>query len=350
MRKIVICLSMMFCLFAQEVTHIVKQGDTLWDIAGFYYQNPFLWPYIWRANLDKISDPHWIYPEQVFVIPPAPESLLAVPAESIPIVPPETVVLKPEEESLPPETVYYAPPPRKEEIVVSLVEPEKKVFSEDLIHRVGYLSEEEIVPFGKIIKSEPEHKQITNFMKVYIDHGTNPASPGELYSIYRVGDGVNDPKTGRFLGRVIEILGKLKIEEVREGSTGQVLVSHDIINPGELLMPYPKFEIPVNVTLKPTERLLEGQIAYVLSKAKVTTENYAIVYINLGSNHDVTAGDLFRIYEEKTYGGRILPDLIVGEIAVVSTRPNSSAGIVTWRRRTHKVNVGDKIRLYMEAH
>ncbi len=346
MKKVLICVCFLVCLFAQEVTHIVKQGDTLWDIAGFYYQNPFLWPYIWRANLDKISDPHWIYPEQVFIIPPAPESVMV--AESIPIVVPETLILAPEE-SLPPETVYYAPTPRKGEIEVSFVAPEAKIFSEELIHRCGYLADEEIIPFGQILKSEPERPQITNFMTVYIDKGTNEVNTGDNFSIYRVGPAVNDPKTGRYLGKVIEILGKLQVEELSAGSRAKILISHDVIRPGDPIMPYPEFKIPTNVTLKPTERLLEGQIAYVRSKGPLTM-NYTIVYINLGSNDDVTIGDLFRIYEEKTYGGRQLPDLIVGEVTVVNTRPSSSVCLLTWRRLTHKVSVGDKIRLYMEAH
>ena len=41
--------------------HVVKQGDTLWDLSGQYYQNPWNWPQVWSYN-PQIKDPHWIYP------------------------------------------------------------------------------------------------------------------------------------------------------------------------------------------------------------------------------------------------------------------------------------------------
>jgi hypothetical protein len=41
--------------------HLVRRGDTLWGICGFYFQNPYQWPRVWSYN-PQIKNPHWIYP------------------------------------------------------------------------------------------------------------------------------------------------------------------------------------------------------------------------------------------------------------------------------------------------
>lgn len=51
---------------AERYTVVPK--DTLWAIAANHYADPFQWPLILKANRDKIKDPHWIYPKQVFKI------------------------------------------------------------------------------------------------------------------------------------------------------------------------------------------------------------------------------------------------------------------------------------------
>ncbi|MEE8290476.1 MAG: hypothetical protein V3R80_03260 [Candidatus Tectomicrobia bacterium] len=52
-------------------SYMVLRGDTLWGISGStpIYDNPFMWPMIYKANRDQIRDPDLIYPEQKFAIP-----------------------------------------------------------------------------------------------------------------------------------------------------------------------------------------------------------------------------------------------------------------------------------------
>lgn len=54
---------------AEKRYHIVKKGDCLWNIAKAYYGNGALYTKIYEANKDQIKDPHWIYPNQKFLIP-----------------------------------------------------------------------------------------------------------------------------------------------------------------------------------------------------------------------------------------------------------------------------------------
>ena len=90
-----VLLAVLACPAAAAASHTVVPGDHLWGLAGKYYGNNFRWKAIYAANQQKIKDPHWIYPGQVFEIPdlPGPEigELPARPVEtqaSAPVAPP----------------------------------------------------------------------------------------------------------------------------------------------------------------------------------------------------------------------------------------------------------------------
>ena len=52
-------------------SYTVKKGDTLWGISAkdYIYGDPWQWPLIYKANRDKIKNPHLIFPKQVLKIP-----------------------------------------------------------------------------------------------------------------------------------------------------------------------------------------------------------------------------------------------------------------------------------------
>lgn len=53
----------------REKEYSVIEGDCLWNIAGREYNDPYKWQAIYNANKELIKDPHWIYVDQVFIIP-----------------------------------------------------------------------------------------------------------------------------------------------------------------------------------------------------------------------------------------------------------------------------------------
>lgn len=61
--------------------HRVRPGDTLWDLADRYLQDPFAWEALYRANRELVLEPDRIFPGQLLRIP---ASLAVTPGEDAP--------------------------------------------------------------------------------------------------------------------------------------------------------------------------------------------------------------------------------------------------------------------------
>jgi hypothetical protein len=58
--------------------HLVRRGDTLWDLCDHYYANPWGWPKVWSYN-PQVTNPHWIYPgDQLRMLGPGGARVLSV--------------------------------------------------------------------------------------------------------------------------------------------------------------------------------------------------------------------------------------------------------------------------------
>ena len=65
--------------FAVTRKHLVVKGETLWDLSGKYYKDPFKWGKIYAGNRDTIADPDRIYPREEIFIPEITEEIRPAP-------------------------------------------------------------------------------------------------------------------------------------------------------------------------------------------------------------------------------------------------------------------------------
>lgn len=340
-------------LVAQEAKqmHTVVPGDTLWDLAGRYLGNPFLWPNIWESNREKIADPHWIYPGQEFMIAAAPKGMGGAPGETPEVATTgETAIITEEPTS---SFLGLAKKP------VPVVAPKQAFYG-------GYLTEERPADRGFIIgwvhDKEYRGETFTTFATVYIDAGRNDnVKAGDKYAIFRYGRAVKHPRTGKSLGQLVDILGVLEVMEVQDRtSTCQVITSVSPLAVGDRIKPYEEVIVPKDVSPLPTSESVNG---YIVERKDLSCEistTFHTVYIDLGVANGIMPGDVFEVYHrdpatghqkpiKATVVGRKgeplpLPDEIVGKVQVLAVR-NTTATAFLSASETANIQVGDPIRL-----
>jgi len=356
---------------AQEgnVVHKVVEGETLWDLAGRYFQNSFSWPLIWEANKQNIADPHWIYPGQELVIPPqtlseqvsAPDTAVAQPAPQAETAPAEAA---PQEEPQTEEVVYEPEPAEEKPMVttkstrpVGYTKKPIPVVSEQMAFAAGFISDEADKPAGHIIGSD--RKDIEGLMvndPVYINLGSRDGiKPGDKYALYRVGQKVKHPATKNNLGKLINIVGVLEVKDVEEKTSRAMLLrTFEPISRKEAFRPYAEIVVPKDVNPLPVEKSNQGYIV-AFKQPETSATEYKVVYIDKGLANGIMPGDIFEIYRDGTKandpdrgGKNVLPELVVGTLQVLSVRNNTAAAFIN-QSSVEDIKVGEKIRLIKQV-
>lgn len=197
-------------------THTVKKGDTLWDISKQYYNDPFLWPEIYRVNTDVVEDPHWIYPGEVLKIPDV-ASLRAKNADEVAAVTPRRQEPEP-------------PPVEQKRIPVfgPIVTPRTAVRAAEYLAAPFAAQNGGPEGHGKLIAGPkggsssaiPHDATVLHRDLVVIEPpaGVTPVV-GDQFIVYRLGQRLNGH------GQVVEPTGVVQVEDVTNAGGGRVLAS-----------------------------------------------------------------------------------------------------------------------------
>jgi hypothetical protein len=288
--------------------HVVRRGDTLWDICTLYFNDPWQWPRIWSYN-PTITNPHWIYPGDVVrLLEKGQEQPAAV-----------TRVEDPE--------IEVTPRPSRTSAVS--------------VRQLAFVEADELSAIT--IDGSPEEKQLlATGDPVYLAYPADqPPKAGETYTIYTEQKKVKHPTEGDYVGSYVRILGDVQVQSVQEGkrARGVITDANDVIERGALVGPVQRnFR---NVQPTPNQNNLRGTIVAQLTADQLIGQG-EVVFIDLGTANGVERGNrLFVIRRGDAYDmemgprgnvGQDDPDFparAIGEIVVVQTGENLSVGLVT---------------------
>jgi hypothetical protein len=276
----------------QQREHVVRRGDTLWDLARTYLQNPFSWPLIYEANRNVVQDPHWIYPANRLIIPPAlqqrasggPIGMPAAMEQAAPFVP------------APPAAAADQAQPTTQPTLISTVDLRRPVVSPGEYRRAPWLGAPvQAAPAARITRKVDPSAQSDRLYSVVL--------PNERVFVTAPGAGVGDSllvvRPGAVVGEWGQIMVPLAIVRVDsvypQQALGRVVAQFGEARVGDMVLPMgaepmmPAGEA-TDVTAGPTGvllRFLTQQPLY---------GNTDLGFISLGHADGVGIGDEFGVY------------------------------------------------------
>jgi hypothetical protein len=262
--------------------YTVVEGDTLWDIAGMFLEEPWLWPEVWQIN-PQIENPDLIYPGDVI-------ELAYVDGNP---------VLRLSRGDAPPgvRTVRLSPQVRREPLLSAIPAIALDEISAHLISDT-ILSEAEFENAPRVL-GDNEGRTIMSTGDEILAHG-NLAEGVALYDIVREGRELEDPDTGDLLGIEGILVGTATLNRSDFDSASLTITSNkEEIRPGDHLIP----SVPSTLDAS----LLPVPPAFSVNAAIVGIENdrhiagrYDTIILNVGASDRIVVGQLLAVQEPNT--------------------------------------------------
>lgn len=305
--------------------HVVRPGETLWDIARACLSDPFLWPEIFRLNTATVEDPALIYPTERLVLPACAGQRVV-------------------DES----GVFFGPPQERPQgpLLRLGVTVEQPAVLQGDFYRAAFVAQPREVPLvGRLMEGEFQSvvdTELTSQFNVY-DRVFVRVDPARV----QVGDRLHFLREGRQIrrtGRVYLPTGIGTVAAVDGQTATVVLVGlFDQVRPNDVVIPVESF--PIRNTRRPdaVNADLQGQvIAFRDDTPLQRTES--ILFIDVGRNAGVGVGDEFEAYDppaERRWGTR--PEVAVARMQVVKVTEGTASVRVTQLQQP-RISVGLPVR------
>src|SRR5437867_3113365 len=204
----------------------------------------------------------------------------------------------------------------------------------------GYIKSSE--PVSGMVVGAREFKQLFGLGDVLYVRVLPAANVrvGDRLTLYRPSKQVYHPFTGARLGRLMVILGILRVTTETKDNVVSTRIERafDSISPGDYVMPFqPPPEVPARQT---TTGPVTGVIVDFKQAREVTAQS-EIVYIDRGETDGVALGDRFSVIRP----GRRLsfttrnPDVVLAQIKVIGLQPRTATAYVS--KSTDAIHRGD---------
>ena len=211
------------------------------------------------------------------------------------------------------------------------------------VEALGFLSSEEVSPWGHLFADETERIFLAEGDTVYVafDKGHN-VKPGDLFTVYKSSRELDHPLSGRDLGYVVSFLGRvvLKREVKPDLYKAKIIESYSPIRVGDTILPFSWVSPCVLLSTPDWKKLKESEglkLPVVAAKdLKQIMGQFSVVYMNYGLKHGIRRGNFFEIVTKAEIDQPkepALPDQALGYLLVLESRPNTSTGIVITAKR-----------------
>jgi hypothetical protein len=314
--------------------HVVVVGNTLWDLAAAFYGDPFQWPRIYEANTDRIEDPHWIYPGQMFLIPDSEGNLIevqVVPGD--PGLQPGTqasnprsgspqVTGEPERTKFWPDTLAAA---RAREAALEewLAVPEAIFYAAPFVdHSAGQDALGRIVGFEGAEEARNPRAALVMYDRVLLEIDGDLPGPGSRLQAYSLEDSREGMEGWIATPTAVVTL----LHRTGDGQVvGRIDAMYDDLFQGDYLRPLPVYHGTPGVTAAP---MTDGPAATVLGYARQHELHQPgnFLFLDIGASDGVGVGDEFIV----DLGGS--EALVEGRAQVVSVQDEISTARITMIR------------------
>lgn len=289
--------------------YVVKKGDTLWGIAAFFLQKPWVWPEIWHVN-PQIANPHLIYPGdevRLIYIDGKPRLTLNRGRD---------VKLDPRVREVPHDAAIPAIPL---DVVDTFLTKTRVVAPGEL----------EAAPY---VVAGHEKSVITGAGADFYVRGQVPAEQA-FWGVYRKGDNYVDPETGELLGIRAQDIGSGKLK----ATEGEILTlaatrTAEEIRIGDRILPVEDRKIETVFYPSAPPAGIHGVIMAVEGGVH-NIGHLDVVAINRGERDGIKIGNTLAIYK----AGEVVRDRIAEDVV---TLPAERAGLLMVFRTFEKMSFG----------